>query len=170
MDSGPIQVIPPGLLGFLQIKNNGQNPSLLPDSIQPVMDLQRWLFNGRLEVATGTNLVPSAGAPADITLFTIPEREWFWIENVTCSVVALAAGDDLAANISYVVSPGGTSSMYAIGPTGSTGVALLNQRLIVSANGFFVPPGAAITLSVTRKALAADRTYNAALRGARLPI
>lgn len=38
---GEIQKIPQGLLGFLQLKTGGRNPSILADAVSPTWDLSR---------------------------------------------------------------------------------------------------------------------------------
>jgi len=50
--SGPIQPRLPGFLDLLQLKNNGQPPSLLSDLVAGVIDVGAWYGFDRMEAAT----------------------------------------------------------------------------------------------------------------------
>lgn len=44
---GPVQIIPQGLMGLLQLKQTGLMPGWLAQSIQPTIDLRDWYFQSR---------------------------------------------------------------------------------------------------------------------------
>lgn len=95
--SGPIQIVPPGLLGYLNIKNAGNNPSDLLDTVQPTLDLRDWWFQARLEVTTVTQSFLATTASVGFKAFTtnpvtVPQGQmWYVTEYVVAANISTAA-------------------------------------------------------------------------------
>lgn len=92
MPSGPLQIFPPGLLGFFQIKNDGRNPNVLQDALQPSLDLTEWYLWSQFERHTGTGalstgqlgarIIESAAVTAGVGLKS-PADEWWYVHGFT---------------------------------------------------------------------------------------
>lgn len=168
-NSGPIQTYPQGLLGFLQIKNNGKYPALLPDSLQPVIEQLRWMLETNAESTVGTDAAIAAAGTA--MYLTVPEGEFWCVHDCVANVV-------LAAAATYVGVPA-----YRLGPVGSLSFARPLARLqqwaeathgatvVIPAELYmpiFLPPGGQIGIRTT--ALSAPTTAgNVVARITRLP-
>lgn len=109
--SRPIQKHAGGLLDFLQIKNAGKNPSDLPDSIQPVLEMRDWLWQTYAEMVAGTDAAITAFAPVD--KITVPANEWWALhEAVATATLVAAATLDLAPY--YRMGPAGSANNFPI--------------------------------------------------------
>lgn len=58
---GDIQKIPQGLLGFLQLKTGGRNPSTLVDSVSPTWDLSRLYLEADAQFASINSTINAGG-------------------------------------------------------------------------------------------------------------
>lgn len=174
MISGPIQVYPPGLLGFLQIKNRGENPSLLPDTIQSVMDLTEWMFQARAEdyqpdiahqrtLTTNQNSL-RAFTPNDIT---VPKGEWWWVHSFSIVAPVSTAGDSV--NFACGISTTSIGANEHIVSDYQVGTAP-NDACGVTANRFFVPPGTIFGVRPKSITSPGGITFTGYLRITRLPI
>lgn len=93
MSSRPIQQIPGGLLGFLQLKNAGQNPSELPASLQAVLEMREWYWQSFAQVAVGTDAAIAAAGFVD--KITVPAGEYWAIHDVAVVATLAAASNGL---------------------------------------------------------------------------
>lgn len=143
---GPIQVIPPGLLGFLQLKTGGLNPTELNGLLQPTLQLRDWMFLATAESLTNSQAgvgIGSAWAPLFGGGIVVPQGEAWWVEFF--SGVAL-------------INAGGVMSDFRLGYRSQNIVGITDNVFILSpvqvaksagqymnADGyrpFFMPPGA----------------------------
>jgi|SRR5688572_15799656 len=117
MASGPIQIFPPGLLGFFQIKNDGRNPQALLDQLAPQLDMLEWYMWAAFERHTGSGslstgqlgprIIESAAIAAGVGLKTPPD-EWWYVHGFTIMLnhaTAITAGD--IATIQPIINVGG---------------------------------------------------------------
>lgn len=181
MISRPIQVIPSGLLGFLQLKNNGQNPQDLPDVLQPVLELRDWYLQSRAEeIVTPTN-IPSMALPTatfgfqtfttNPTVPVVPDKEWWYVHDIAIVTTFVPAADFIGGAIGWV-SPN---------TAGNTKLVSIVQNFPGAANivgawrndrSFFVPSGAIFGFFPTQNTRAAGNLTISltTLRATRLPI
>lgn len=126
--SGPIQTIPQGLLGLLQLKELGKNPGVLVDSVAPNIDLfqlyaQRLVQSegglfGVAQIAT-TGLVNGNHGFQNLTLVgpstaaQVPTTEMWYVYQFSLDVQSLAAADTLTAG-ACIIPQGGRPTM--VGP------------------------------------------------------
>lgn len=90
----PIQAIPQGLLGFLQLKNAGKNPQELNSLLQSSLDLGEWMLQTAPEIEAGTN---GAIAAAGFTAYqTVPDGEWWFLHDVNATLGLAAAATAVA--------------------------------------------------------------------------
>lgn len=104
---GPIQLIPPGLMGLLQLKQTGRLPGTLNDIVSGVLELREWymmarrvntlalfpgasfpVINGITAPGVGVGFVPAGGGNA-----TVPNGQIWWVDNMTiqCTISAAAS-------------------------------------------------------------------------------
>lgn len=108
----PIQLQPSGLLGLLQLKNNGRNPSVLADSVQPVLDL--WphylLTNGEQTLSANIAVAGPGGAGPAVPDSLVPEGECWAVQLFSISMNGvLGVGQELSimTMIEYGLTSGG---------------------------------------------------------------
>ena len=111
--SGPIQVPVPGLLGFMQLKNRGGNPSQFMDSIQGNFDLLEWYLSAQQLFARGDTANCPSGQTAFVPISSpvnleVPANEWWYVHDIKCNMSSLAAGDRTSFAPAY--SPDGTTT------------------------------------------------------------
>ena len=144
---GAIQTLPPGLLGFLQIKNSGANPSDLSQQLVATLELRDWYFQARMLDANnlfGGN--PSVNAALGVNFFAtmiVPNNAWLYVDSydIVCS---LLAADFIRAAPCLYTFPGLTGqSQLLVGPDVSDVVTARARQWQAGSwpRGFFAPPG-----------------------------
>lgn len=158
---GPLQISPPGLLGFLQLKNSGQNPQTIDSNITPVMELRDWMFQAlEADVSLNTHNMTLATGAAGFQSFTpvLSAAQSFWFRWTNYSVVAtnaLGAADVLEAAPAWIQSVGGAANLMMLAPAQRFSGA---TSPIFSARDFWLPPGAQLGLFVCQHTRAAGNT------------
>lgn len=153
---GPIQVIPPGLIGFLNLKHAGEAPHSLLAEYRPIIDTTEWLYQADAldwvaSVGSGAqaqrtfNAIGGGGAAfatAGGTALQVPTNQMWWIHELTV-VAATAAGEALTASLAW--HRNNVAGWYSLSPPVTVGAS---QVFTVGARGFFLPPGAVPSLVV----------------------
>lgn len=169
----PIQVDPAGLLGLLQLKTGGANPSELLGAVRPTVEmLDFWLRqqsrtrivnSGRtFDIATDT-VGFYDWTPNDIV---VPETEAWWVEAYSLWAPVIGAGAGIVLNPTYMIPSVGTQRYFPLHSNSSnfaTGVGIA-----MGVRDFWLPPGA--HLGVYLGGLAGIVDVNADIRYARLPL
>lgn len=138
---GPIQIIPPGLLGYLQVKNVGQNPNTLDSNIQPTLELLHWLLRAR-QVSVDPNTYARGFLTANrgFLSWTVPliaaQDEWWYIAHYNIASVVVGAGDSIVYKPAWRSGQGG---VYEIGDGYET--LAVGQRGLIGGDGLWLPPG-----------------------------
>lgn len=112
MPSRPIQVIAPGLLGYLQLKAGGANPDTLLDEVRPTIDMREWLLTAQREFVSGNAAVNSPGASTRYLGFVdgggnailIPPEEIWYVWNASI-VSGVPAADTFNGAFGITVTP-----------------------------------------------------------------
>lgn len=168
VDSKPIQTQPQGLLSFLQVKNQGQNPDTLLDTVQSTIDWDRWTRNVEaFNYALASYVGPTALglAPFNIAPVSVPSREWWWVRTASLAITAPAA-----------------STIYAAlacreGGGGLTRVRLLTNLIqcpgpaqnFIQSTDFWLAPGTQLLIAIGFEA-GVTTTADAWINYTRLPI
>lgn len=147
--SGPLNVIPPGFLGFLQLKNFGKNPAEVPELISPVFDMLRWYFAGEARPMATTDASRAVTTDLDgfialtTATITVPDGEWWYVHsvylyaNLPAAVTEFFAGAPAWFNANTFQGEVMASQPISI----MQGVAGSTRRYFSVARDFFVPPG-----------------------------
>lgn len=179
--AGPIQTIPQGLLGLLQLKELGKNPPVLVDSVAPNLDLfqlyaQR-LMNGEMglfggQMSTG-NLVNGnhgfqqffvSGAAC-----IVPQSEMWWVYEYSADVATLAAADTLSGGVAILQQ---ASRPLLVGPTYNDVITARVRSWISSpiTTTFFAAPGATFGIYLTDILTGTNINVFGTLRAVRIPL
>lgn len=180
---GPIQVIPPGLLSFFQLKSLGQNPDTIDSNLSPSLELRDWYMQARNvdwlnQVGAGSAPTRTLGdgvtqfrafSPNDIQ---VPSNEIWWIENFTVVAQLPNATDTAQFSCGYVRPIVGNQSPYVTGPVVGpmTGVAGKNRVLMAGSGGYWVPGGSSLGMVVMINETAGTILYAGYLRYVAIPV
>ena len=161
MSSRPIQTQPKGLLGFLQLKNQGQNPAELPDTLQSVLEMRDWYLQTSAEIVGGTPILINAAGTFDA--LTVPFGEWWFVHDVMVSYTMVAAAT-IAIAPAYRYGPQGfSSSGVPLAPIRQSSQATLGTVIRIPSEvtvPMFLPPGGRLAIVV---GATSDITQNAVL-------
>lgn len=170
----PIQVLPPGLLGLLQIKNGGMNPQFMVENVQPTFELSEWYLRSKLEIsgsaATGAIGAGNAGVVAFTTNqvnLNVPANEWWWVTDYWVSAT-LTAGSSLAQfGIGAFMNglPGG----FPLNGD-QISVAALNAAYVRNRSPFWMPPSSQLAYYTMGAVLGAGISVGGTCRFTRVPV
>jgi hypothetical protein len=168
--SGPIQILPRGLLGWLQLKQQGTNPSQLADFVQPTLDLtphyreqqaQVLDQNSGISLTTG-NVGFVAWSPLSII---VPPNETWWVTAYDIATSTIVVADDtvFSCGIRYntvgTIRHGLCPGMHAPSPPLSS-VAVVNRLKRASCNSFWAPPGSELGVEIDALTAVTTITFN----------
>lgn len=132
MPNGPIQIVPQGLLGLLNLKNNGKTPEFLQTNVQPFMDLLDMYVTGLLEQVSASVAVAAAVGPNSSDL-VVPQTEVWFVHSEFVTTETLGAGEAIA--LSAAVAFNGIATI----PVGSNRSGIAGERMrAVSERGIFI--------------------------------
>lgn len=146
---GPIQLIASGLLGFFQLKDQG-NPKVINDDVQPSLDLRDWYFMSEMEAAAAAataainpNTVGWAPFTTPAAGIAVPQGEVWYIHNFTVSI-NLPLATDLAIVKPAMLWRPGTANVAILDNTASPnpGGPTAGAAYGCSARNFWAPSGA----------------------------
>lgn len=168
--SGPIQLLPQGLLGLLQLKNVGHNPRELNDSVQPTLDLWRIYLQADSEALFTANIPITAvgGAFPVVPDAQVPNDEIWAVHHFSASTFGvLAAGQELSfmTMVEYGITAGGGGIGVATGEPSRVFVAGEAGHCVSGIPGGYIlmPPASQMIVWTNHLALAAG-TINANIR------
>lgn len=184
MAQGPIQTLPQGLLGLLQLKSLGKNPSELLDQVQPSYDLfeqyVQTLMQGEIGlfgVTPTTAALVSAGhgfAPfANLASPVIPNGEMWWVEAATVYIVGntLAAADTVVAGAGYVLP--NHLTIHTLNPMSNKDIISARARSWSPdpmPRSLWLPPGTTFGIQVFDILSATSITLQMGMRAARVKL
>ncbi len=177
VSTNPIQLSPPGLLNWLQLKTGGINPDTLQREVMPTIDLQEWWMRAACKRDSGA-LVDIGGATygAIVTFgptVTVPNTAWWYVRNLTVRLQGQGPGAVITRfGLGYAVPTAG-----GVSPQGDF---MLQDALygsvtepaigILSVRGFWLPPGAALGIWVDTVAVNAMRALVTGIDYVELPL
>lgn len=160
----PSQVnrVPPGLLSLLGIKASGQNPSILPDTLTPTLELlDLYMAGNAQEVVASTSAVNLVGIWGVASLQPGP-GELYLVERMSVSTTtALAAGTTYEVQpMLYEASTG--ARRYTVGPR--VGATVGQVFCTASERPFIVTPGYRLGAFVSVATLGVAQQFAVAVR------
>lgn len=169
----PIQLVPPGLLGLFQLKDNGRGIQSLPDVLQGVLELRDWYFQSRAEISQGTHGITVAAGTRGWTSFSpgiieVPPREWWWVHTYTIITADIAAGDTVTFLPMYIPQATGSLRFLALGPANKNMGGTANRPVVLAQN-FFLPPGSILGFWIEQHGAVGNTSFTGHLRFTRLP-
>jgi len=178
-----IQVIPPGLLGYFNIKRNGINPDTLVGQYSPSIEMRDWLFhagaenwitsrNGGVTPTIGLGPGPAVlGFKGFVTPIIVPEGEWWYVHDFTVTTEStLVATDTVSFCVGYA-NPQNAPFTFCIQGDRQpliTGAAT-GRSGFSHAHNFFVPPGSSLGFLLVANDTASTVDYFGYLRFTPLP-
>jgi hypothetical protein len=174
----PIQVLPQGLLGLLQLKAMGTNPTNLELNVQPQLDLFAMYIN-RLEVDISNQLVGGLSTKALATaspgffVYTtnppvVPQGFMWYVTQYTISANLLAA-ESLRFAPMVFATPGGAGD-YVINTDVADVVTVRARMVACQARNFWLQPGWQLGFAVFDDLTAATINIVGQVRGVQIPI
>lgn len=174
---GPIQTLPIGLLGLLQLKTSGGNPSQFSETVSGVYDLGKFyenqqaqmtasLFGAQPTLTTSTRNQPVFTVAA--TPITVPQKELWYVTEYTIFANLLAAE---YVRFAPMWTAPGAIGLIAIGPDVND-VITARARSITStlSKPFFAGAGSFFGLIVYDIVTAGTIQFNLEMRAVRMPL
>lgn len=132
MDNGPIQIVPQGLLGLLNLKNNGKTPEVLRTDVTTQLDALDMYVTGLLQQVSASVAVAAALGPNASDLI-VPQNEVWFVHSEFVTTETLGAGEviTLAAAVAF--------NGIATIPVGSNRSGIAGERMrAISERGIFL--------------------------------
>lgn len=183
--AGPIQQIPQGLLGLLQLKELGSNPPTLVDTVAPNLDLfalyaergsnaALGLFGVNPQTATFATATPNVhnflvgGVNAQV-----PQNEMWYVTNAGITMVGLiAAADSITVGLGWLSFAGAGGDLYMMTPVYRDTITPRSRFLQTDPmpRPMFVAPGGIFTAVVVDNLTAGTQQLQLSIRAIRIPI
>jgi hypothetical protein len=175
--SGPIQTIPTGLLGLLQLKELGRNPSQLQDAVQPTYDLFAQYVQQQMSNEFGifgAQLTTAALVTANhgLQVFTgavVPQNRIFYVYQLSADIQTQNAADFINA-APAVLQPSGRTTIVAPGVADVISARIRSWITAPITNPFFAAPGSTFGIYVYDILAGTTITVLGTLRAVSIPI
>lgn len=175
-----LQIVPPGLLGVLGVKNFGVAPDQLGNTYAPVLDMIPWAFLAKAEwqqdgaagiAASFSGFVNFAVSGATPALWTVPAGEWWYVHWLSAQQGGAAAADLVQGIIpAYQVQIGVSVGTVPLGqPLYTTNSGTIANQYFSTVRDVWVPPGARLGV-LMNKVFAAASAVSLVANLTRLPI
>jgi hypothetical protein len=141
--SGPIQTAAPGLLGLLQLKNQGRLPSQILEEVRAIIDIWPLYLQSDVRASHVQSAAITTGANL-LDLFSV-DSQVMWVHEYSCWA-ALGAGDMVSAACLTLIDPVVSTLHHPLPGAifqGSAGgePAGPNNAFFLSCGGFWVNSG-----------------------------
>ena len=172
--SGPIQVIPPGFLGLLNLKNLGRLPDTLQGTVQPTVDLEAWWLRATAQdqpQAAQTAVTTGASVVSFATPVVVPDDETWWVESVMLDTFIPAAAGNLVENVAPIIIYNRNAPLqygFLAPAVSAAGSAAATTHNLQGARGFWMPPSSELAVYYGRVNVVTNVTFTQYLRAARL--
>jgi len=166
LQQASLQVLPKGLLGFLELKNGGKFPQRLgSEALLPVIQLLDWYAQTNSEVLI---TAPSAAALGVVSFgeLVVPPLECWYVSDFVCDTDVLGAGDTIDMRLGYVQANSGLG--FRVSQSTGTESAGAQATTNPLNRPFFVLP--ADGLIVHNRVFTGAITITARARITRLPV
>lgn len=105
---GPIQTLPVGLTGLLNLKSHGRVPDELDSLVSPSVEILPFWLNSRIEISDSTaftKTVTSTGISVQsfTTAIQVPANEWWWVHEYAVEARFTAAAGQSLDNLQAIL-------------------------------------------------------------------
>jgi hypothetical protein len=143
-----INKVPGGLLGFLGIKNGGENPTQLEPLLRTSVDLWPMYLASYAEFNRST-FSANIGFPS--TGQSVPQGEFWWIlDHSITNSAALGAGATLQLATGYTLPIGAANPVVATGVPSNVATVGQFASCYAAEPVLLLPPGASLAAIVTQ--------------------
>lgn len=155
--SGPIQLIPPGLLGLFQLKTMGRNPSELGEQVIPTLEMFKWylMTNQREQLVQSAAGITTVGYDIilnsdTLSAMRVPPNQWWYVHSFDMLSDLIPAGQSLIFRLAWQNQGSSSSAVHYPGEIpvsvtgGGAGVIAFSH-----AADFWLPPGSTLGVSLT---------------------
>lgn len=174
---GPIQTLPVGLTGLLNLKSHGRVPDELDSLVSPSVEILPFWLNSRIEISnqTWTKAVGAGGFSLQsfATALQVPANEWWWVHDYSIEGrFTAAAGTSLDNMGAALWLSQNAPAAYTVvgnlvsGVSNAAGAA----AIVSSSHGFWAHPGSILGWVIGNQVGAANITYTASYRISRLKV
>jgi hypothetical protein len=163
------------LLGLLQLKQTGSNPSILSDTVLPTVSLFDWWVNRQEQdiclLKTGASTVSTNVNAAGVfgsALLTVGANEVWYVTNYTINCNLLAA--EYIRFRPVFNFPAALSAVYTLAPDYNDVITARARNASCAATNFWLQPGAQLQIRVSDQTTAGNIAVAQAVRGVVVPI
>lgn len=176
---GPIQTLPRGLTGLLNLKVLGRVPDELLGTVQPTVDIEPYWMNYRAvtneSLVHGRTLTTQGGgaltfSPGNIT---VPDGEIWYVHHYGVDTVLTAAAGQVVERVQpcIIYNLVGTIVHVPVGTTETlSSSATVSVSATVGAHDFWLPPGASLGFYVGSVTSAAGAAFTGRYQVTKMPI
>lgn len=170
--SAPVQLIPPGLLGALQLKTGGRNPTSLGDAYVPTIDCLDWLLNAKQEFLIDVSSIATGPIFQGLPTLVVPDREWWYVHWLSAAIVLAATEDQINPQLwaEYNFPTALLPRVLLAQLPGSHSSAATSANVSLGAARFFLPPSTRLVYANLSGTLGANRNVTTHAVFSRLPI
>jgi len=150
--NGPLQLVPPGFLHLLGLKNQGHLPADLGEVVAPVLEMAGWYLRTNAQVDALVSGISLSSASNQEGVFSpnsidCPAGETWFIHEYSIRAGVPAGATNQIVNLAPLIryNNAGTIRWGLLGPSGSAAAAAGNGAgVTVGAQGFWMPPGSSL--------------------------
>lgn len=159
---GPVQLIAPGLLGFFQLKDQG-NPSVISDELSGSIELRDWYLIGEAEGFQSARTVTLSPGVAGFVSFAVPgpivvpANEFWFVQNFTVRAFTPLSTDSAIIRPAMQW-PAGTTNVLTFAQQAAR-ITGPGTAAVSVAENFWAPAGA--TLGIQQQEVLSATTLNA---------
>jgi hypothetical protein len=179
---GPIQVIPPGLVGYLNLKQFGRLPDVLSSTVDPSLEMRDWYFQANVlytvQLCGATPITPNfVTAGVDFFRFqvggvdfAVPKGQAWYVDLASADAALAAAGDTMQACL--VKQDASKTSILQLGPVQPDVVSARAGRLLTvrSDRAFWMFPGEFFGIQLMDQVFVTNTFFSLSVRATLLPI
>lgn len=185
--SGPIQNVPAGLLGLLQLKQSGRNPAELLETVAPIYEMRdQYMQSKQLDqIALFGDTCKTANFPTTSPGFkiasvnglgvvncTVPQGQTWYVEQMTGIASTPAAADSIRLATAIQGPNLGTQTVFLLTGSDFNDVVTARTRVIVckSDRPFWAPAGWSFGFWVIDDATAGNWAVTLHMRATPMPL
>lgn len=158
--SSPISRRPGGLLDLLLAQQQGKNPTLLEDTVAPVIDLTEFYATDRLTVTNAVKNFTGVNITEEIT---IPAAEQWWVRSVSATGAFATVNQTIRFDVIVDNVPSNSTILHSSGQLAAVGATDRWSFAFYLPSPLIFPPGVDFRFRATEINLDAQANIQATL-------